>query len=89
VSDPMRTVEIDCIRLSGLEVTPERAERVRELVEAELQRLLEGRRWPEDLVGGGLFRLDAPTMHVDRPNSDGQLANGLARSIARTLGGVR
>jgi hypothetical protein len=81
----MRTIEIDCLRLSGLELTPEGAERMRGLVEAELQRLLERGRWPEDLVGGEVSRLDAPTIRVNRPDSDGDLANGLAHSIARTL----
>ncbi len=88
MSDPIRTVEIDRIRLTGLEVTPERAERIRGLVEVELQRQLGRERWPEGLAGGEVSRLDAPTMDVDRLHSDGHLASGLARSIAQTLRGV-
>ena len=85
VSEPVHSVEIDGIRLTGLDVAPERAERVRAMVEAELQRLLVQERGPETLVGGEVSRLDAPTIHVNRPDSDGDLANGLAHSIARTL----
>ena len=85
MSDPIRTVEIDRIRLTGLEVRPERAERIRELVEVELQRLLERERWPDGLSGGEASRLDAPTMPVDKSDSDAHLANGLARSIAQSL----
>jgi len=86
MSDPVHSVEIDRIRLTGLEVTPERAERVRAMVEAELQRLLTQDGWPEGSAGGEeVSRLDAPTMHVDRPHSDDHLANGLAWSIAQTL----
>jgi hypothetical protein len=81
----MRTVEIDRIRLSGLEVTPDRAERVRGLVEVELRRLVERERWYEGLVGGEVSRLDAPAIHVDTPPSDSHLASGLAQNIIQTL----
>jgi hypothetical protein len=88
MSEPVHSVEIDRIRLTGLDVTPERAERIRVTVEAELQRLLEREGWPEGLTGGEVSRLDAPTIHVNGPHSDGHLANGLARSIARALRGA-
>jgi hypothetical protein len=88
MSDPMQIVEIDRIRLIGLEVTPEGAEHIREMVEVKLQRLLERERLPEGLSGGEVSRLDAPTIHVDRLHSDNHLANGLARSIAQTLQGA-
>jgi hypothetical protein len=87
MNDPIRAIEIDRIRLTGLEVTSERAERIRAMVEVELQRLLERERWPEGLAGSEVSRLDAPTMYVDSPHNDGQLASGLARSIAQTLRG--
>jgi len=88
MSDRVHSVEIDRIRLTGLKITPERAERVRGLVEAELQRLLERGGWPESLASGEVSRLSAPTWHVDIPHSDSHLANGLAQSIAQTLRGV-
>jgi hypothetical protein len=88
MNDPALTVEIERIRLTGLEVTPERAGRIRAMAEVELQRLLRQERLPEGLSGGEVSRLDAPTMHVDGSHSDSQLASGLARSIARTLPGV-
>ena len=88
MSDPVHSVEIDRIRLTGLEITPERAEHVRGLVEAELQHLLERGGWPESLASGEVSRLDAATMHVDGSHSDSQLASGLAQSIFQTLRGV-
>jgi hypothetical protein len=87
MSYPIRTVEINRITLTGLQVTPERAERIRAMVALELQRLLERGRLPEDLASGEVSHLNAPTMHVGRPHSDGQLADGLARSIVRSLRG--
>jgi len=88
MSDPVHSVEIDRIRLTGLEVTPERAERIRGLAEAKLQRLLTQDGWPEGSAGGEVSRLDAPAMHVDTPHNDSHLASGLAYSIARTLQGA-
>ena len=85
MSGLVRTVDIDRIRLTGLEVTPERAERIRAMVEVELQRLLKRQRWPDDLAGGEASRLDAPPMHLDVLHSDSHLANNLARSIVQTL----
>jgi len=88
MNDPVRIVEIDRLRLTGLEITPKRAERIRELVEAELQHLLEQGGWPEVPGSSELSRLDAPTMHLDRPHSDSNFADGLARSIFQTLRSV-
>ena len=88
MSDPVHSVEIDRIRLTGLEVTPERAERVRAMVEAELQRLLTQDGWPEGSAGGEVSRLDAPMMHVGTPHNDTHLASCLAHSIARILQGA-
>jgi hypothetical protein len=88
MSDPVHSVEIDRIRLTGLEVTPERAEHIRGLAEAKLQRLLTQDGWPEGSAGGEVSRLDAPAMHVDGLHSDSDLANGLAQSIFQTLRGV-
>jgi len=88
MSDPVHSVEIERIRLTGLDVTPERAGRVKAMAEAELRRLLERGEWPGGLAGGEVSRLDAPTMHVGRPHSDRSLATGLARSIFQTLRGV-
>ena len=89
MNDPVRTVEIERIRLTGLEVTPERAEGIRALVEVELQRLLRRERWAISLSGSEVSRLDAPMMHVHSSHSDAHLANGLAQSIAQTLQGAR
>ena len=89
MSDPAHTVEIDRIVLTDLDVTPDRAERIRALVEAELQHLLAQDGWPDDLAGGEVHHLDAPTMHVAEPHSDSRLASGLAQSIAQTVRGMK
>ena len=88
MNDPVRTVQIDRVRLTGLGVTPDRAERVRAMVEAALRRLLEQERWSDGLTGSELSRLDAPTMQVDVPHSNSHVANDLAQSIARALRSV-
>jgi hypothetical protein len=88
MNDPVRIVEVERLRLTGLEATPGRAERIRGLVEAELQRLLEQGGWPDVLGSSEVSRLDAPTMHLDRPHSDSHFADGLARSIFQTLRSV-
>jgi hypothetical protein len=87
--NPAHTIEIDRIILTDLGVTPQRAERIRALVEAELQRLLAQEGWPEGLAGGEVDHLDAPTMHLAQPHSDVRLASGLAQSIAQTVRGVK
>jgi hypothetical protein len=89
MSDPVHGVEIERLRLTGLDVTPQRAERMRAIVEVELQRLLERGGWPEGLAGGEVPRLVAPTMHVDESHGDSRLASGLARNIFQSLRGVK
>ena len=89
MSDQARTIYIDRIRLTGLEITPERAERIRALIEARLQHLLEQENWPDGLTAGKISRLNAPTMRVSMPDSDNHVANGLAQSIAKSLRGVK
>jgi len=88
MNDPVRIVEIDRLRLTGLEITPGRGERIQAMVEAELQRLLERGGWHDSLASGEVSRLAAPKWHADMPSNDGHLASGLARSIAQTLRGV-
>ncbi len=85
MKDPYRIVEIDRITLTGLEVTPDRAEHIRTQVEAELRRRLQREGSPRGLTGGQVSRLHAPEMHLAGPHSDGFVAGALAGSISRAL----
>jgi hypothetical protein len=87
--NPVHSVEIDRIVLTDLDVTPDRAERIRALVEVELQRLLEQGGWPDGLAAGEVDHLEAPALHLAEPHNDSRLANGLAQSIAQTVRGVK
>ena len=89
MNNPIRAVEIDRIVLTGLDVTPDRAERIRALMGVELQRILESGGRLEGLAGGEVRRLDAPAVHVADLRSDGRIASGLARSIAQAVRGVK
>jgi hypothetical protein len=75
-------VEIDRLVLRGLDITPERAEQIRALLEMEMGRQLEGG-LAEDLAGGE--RLDATPVRLGESQSDGQLAAGVAKSIVQAL----
>ncbi len=85
MNDPVRTVEIDRITLTGLEVTPDRAEHIRTQVEAELRRRLQREGLPQGLAGGQVSRLHAPEMHLAEPHSDSSVAGALAGSISHAL----
>ncbi len=85
MNDPVRTVEIDRITLTGLEVTPDRAEHIRAQVEAELRSRLQREGLPQSLAGGQVNHLDAREMHVAEPHSDGSVAGALAGSISHAL----
>lgn len=78
-------VEIDRIRISGLDLTPERAARVRVMLERELGRLLSRERFGEGLTAGEVSRVKAPALSVNPGQSESQFAGGLARSIAQGL----
>lgn len=78
-------VEIDRIRVSGLDLKPEHATRLRELVEAELTRLLSRERFAEGLTAGEISTVKAPALTVHAGQSENQFAGTLAQSIAQSL----
>jgi hypothetical protein len=88
MSKPAHTIDIDRIILTDLDVTPERAERIRALIEIELQRLLDGQGVVDGLAGGELPYLPAPPLALSGQNNDLHLAGGLARSVAQSLRGL-
>ena len=85
VRDPMLRVDIDRIILTGLEVTPYRAEHIRTQVEAELQHRLQREGLPQGLASGQMNRLHAPEMHLAEPHSDSSVAGALAGNISHAL----
>jgi len=89
MSDGFSNVEIDRIRLSGLDLTPERAARLRVLVERELGRLLSRERFGQALTAGEVSRVRAPALNVNPGQTESQFAGGLARSIAQGLLGSK
>jgi hypothetical protein len=89
MSEPAVTIDIDRLILTDLDVTPDRAERIRAWVESALQRLLEGDGWPDAFADNAVSYVNLPTIHLDELHSDRDLANRLARSIAETLRGMR
>lgn len=87
MSDPIRTVEIDRIVLTGLDVTPDRAEHIRALVEAALRQRLAQGEWPDGPTA--VRHLEAPAMHVVGSHDDGRLAGGLAGGIAQAIRSIK
>jgi hypothetical protein len=85
MNDPVRTVEIDRITLTGLEVTPDRAEHIRVQVEAELRHRLQREGLPQGMAAGQVNHLHAREMHLTEPHSDGSVAGALAGSILHAL----
>ena len=83
--DPMLRVDIDQIVLTGLEVTPDRAEHIRTQVEAELQHRLQREGLPQSLASGQVNRLHAPEMHLAEPHSDSSVAGMLAGNLFHAL----
>jgi hypothetical protein len=84
----LRSVEIDRILLDGLDVTPDRAERIRRLVAARLSSAL-AENDLEYLSINGIPHLAAPPLDPGAARDDGPLAGNLARSIARAVTGPK
>jgi hypothetical protein len=87
---PLHLVEIERVVLTGFDVAPYRAERIRALIERNLQDLLQQGRWPEPdgLKSSEVSRLQGPQMHLSQPENDVHLASGVAASIAETINGL-
>lgn len=85
MSHPAFRVDIDRIVLTGLEVTPDRAEHIRTQVEAELLHRLQREGLPQGLAGGQMNRLPAPEMHLTEPHSDGSVSGALAGNLFHAL----
>jgi hypothetical protein len=85
MNDPVRTIEIDRITLTGLEVTPDRAEHIRTQLEAELRHRLQREGLPRGLPRELVNHLHAPEVYLAGLHGDGSVAGALAGSIFHTL----
>ena len=88
MSDTPYTVEIDRLVLTGLDLTPAQAERVRSRLAGELQALLARRRWGGSIADIDVERLDLPGVSFGEAQDDGRLASALAQRIAQALPGT-
>ena len=89
MKNPLHLVEIERVVLIGFDLTPYRAERIRALIEMELQSLLQNGIWQNGMTSCEVSHLDGPWMQLSNPESDALLASGVATSIAETLNGVK
>lgn len=80
------SLTIDRIILHDLDLSPDRAEQIRTLIQQELTSLLAQGGWPGGhMESTDIHRLSAPPVQLGEPHSDSRLAHGVARSIARGL----
>ncbi len=84
----LRSVEIDRIILDGLDVTPDRAERIRRLVAVRLGAAL-AESDLDYLSINGIPHLAAPPLEQGAAHDDGRLAGNLAQSIRRAIAGPK
>jgi hypothetical protein len=78
-------IEVERLILRGLNMTPERGERLRALVEAELQKKMAQEVLPESLIGGELSEQDRRSIDLPDFNDDRWLASSVAERIAEGL----
>lgn len=81
-------LNIDHIVLSGFDLTPGRARRIKGLLEQELQQTLERGELADCLVNREVSDPTVPAMHPAEMQSDIQLAGTLAQRISSALHGV-
>ena len=79
------SVDIGRVVLSDLEVSPERAESLRERVQARLQRLIEQEGWAASPGESEVLYLSAPSIDPAEIQSDEGLSSALARLILEGL----
>jgi hypothetical protein len=85
MKDPHLTLEIDRLVLTGLDLAPGAALRLRTLVARELRQELSQQAGLEGLTSVEWSRLRAPALNLPAPGSEAQLARGLAQGIVQSL----
>jgi hypothetical protein len=78
-------VDIDRILLNDLDVTPDRVERIRDMVEVELQCLLDKEGLGDCLTSIDVTSLSAPMFQLSGSKSDSHVANSVAQCVVRAL----
>lgn len=78
-------VNIDSIVLTDLDLAPERAERIKQLLQQELQRMLEQEGSPGGMIGSEVSNLSGLVISLDRIDSDFKIATRLSESICQVL----
>ena len=82
-------LSIDRIVLSDMDVTAERSEAIRDVLEGELKWLLKREGLKDRLTGNGSSYLSVVAMHMNEALSDAELASSLARVIVQALQNIR
>jgi hypothetical protein len=87
MNGPRYTINIDRLVLSGLDITPAEAERIRVQVAAELEQALAQRSWSGEPQAYERDRIALPPLSAAEAGDGQRLSNSLARRIARALPG--
>ena len=84
-----RALTVDRLVVTGAAFTPERAERLRALVELEVRRRLLRKGLPGGLRDANVLGVQAPEVTLVKPERDAAAAAAIADRILRALGGDR
>jgi hypothetical protein len=84
-----RALTVDRLVVTGAAFTPERAERLRALVELEIRRRLLHEGLPGGLRDTGILGVEAPQVTLAEPEQDAAAASAIAERILGALGGAR
>jgi len=78
-------VHIEYLVLEGMGVQPRSGQRLGQMIEIALQRLLEQGGVPSGLAGGDVREIIVPNMSLPMNAGDRQIADGLALALYRAL----
>ena len=78
-------INIDRIILDNLDVTADRTQRIRGMIEMELQRMLEIEGINDAIHDSDISHLDTTALNINGPMSDNLLASNIAQRIACAL----
>jgi hypothetical protein len=81
-----RALTVDRLVVTGAAFTPERAERLRALVELEVRRRLRREGLPGGLRDTSVLGVQAPEVTLVEPEQDAAAASAMAERILRALG---
>ena len=82
---PAYTLEIDRLNLDGFDLTPRQAERVRRLVQTELQQVLAQDAAPTQAATRQVDRLPPVSLNWQPVQGEQALATGIAQHVAQAV----